>query len=54
MVTQVALYGAVVSAPIDVHVESLESLRWNSTSARSAPPVPPELGFAFSVTVPRR
>src|SRR4029453_5324710 len=46
-------YGAVVSTPIDVHVESLESLRWNSTSARSAPPGP-LLGFALRVTVPRR
>ena len=53
VVAHVALYGAVVSTPIDVHVESLESLRWNSTSARSAPPGP-FVGFALSVTVPRR
>ena len=58
VVAQNAVYGGlsapVVSTPSDVHVEALESLCWNSTSVTSAPPPPPPLGFAVSVTVPRR
>ena len=54
VVAQLALNGAVVSTPSDVHVLSLERLCWNSTSVTSAPPGPPVSGFAVSVTVPRR
>ena len=54
VVAQLALYGAVVSTPREVHVLSLVRLCWNSTCVTSAPPGPPVLGLAVRVTVPRR